>query len=115
MRSWPFADRPAVTRRDLPGDGGSAWYASTLPDDATLGSLLDDVLAAAGMQPAVPGVPRGVEATRRSDGSRSWLFVLNHTDEPQAVAAGGYDLVADATVDGTVRLARGGVAVIRED
>ncbi|HET9633038.1 MAG TPA: beta-galactosidase trimerization domain-containing protein, partial [Terrabacter sp.] len=112
--SGPLTGRPAVTRRDL-HDGGAAWYVSTLPDDATLGALLDDVLAAAGVEPATPGLPPGVEATRRRDGSRSWLFLLNHTDEPQAVAATGYDLVADTPVDGTVRLVAGGVAVIRED
>lgn len=111
----PLAGRPAVTRRAGTGSAGSAWYVSTLPDDATLGALLDDVLSAAGVEPTVAGLPRGVETTRRSDGDTSWLFLLNHTDAEQTIAATGYDLVADAPVDGSVRLAPGGVAVLRED
>jgi beta-galactosidase len=115
----PLAGRPAVTRRVLDGEGagegGSAWYLSTLPDDATLGGLLEDVLSAASVGPAVDGLPVGVEATRRSEGSTSWLFLLNHTDDEQSVPAGGYDLVADAIIDGTVRLAPGGVAVLRQE
>jgi len=111
----PLTGRPAVTRRAGDGNAGSAWYLSTLPDDATLGALLDEVLTAAGVGPAVAGLPRGVETTRRRDGSGSWLFLLNHTDTEHTVSASGYDLVADSPVDGTVRLAPGGVAVLRED
>ena len=110
----PLAGRPAVTRRDVDG-GGAAWYLSTLPDDATLGRLLDNVLAAASVDPAVAGLPRGVEAVRRSDGSRSWLFLLNHTDVEQVVSTSGYDLVTGAVVDGSVRLAAGATAVIRQE
>ena len=105
----------AVTRRPGPGGAGSAWYLSSLPDDATLGALLDDVLAAAGVEPTVASLPRGVETTRRSDGEASWLFLLNHTDAEQTVRATGHDLVADGAIDGAVRLAPGGAAVIREE
>jgi beta-galactosidase len=110
----PLSGRPAVTRRDVDG-GGAAWYLSTLPDDATLGGLLDDVLAAASVDPAVSDLPRGVEAVRRSDGSRSWLFLLNHTDVEQIVSASGYDLVTGTDIDGSVRLAAGATAVIRQE
>jgi beta-galactosidase len=108
----PLAGRPAVTRRDV-GDG-AAWYLSTLPDDDRLGALLDGVLSAAGVEPTVTALPRGVEATRRSDGDGSWLFLLNHTDAEQTVRATGHDLVSDQAVDGSVRLVPGGAAVIRE-
>ena len=37
------------------------------------------------MQGALPGLPRGVEAVRRG----GVLFLLNHTEEPAEVAAGG--------------------------
>ena len=67
------------------------------------------------MEPTVAGLPHGVEATRRSDDSGSWLFLLNHTDAEQTVRATGYDLVADGAIDGAVRLAPGGAAVIREE
>ena len=109
----PLAGRPAVTRRDV--GTGAAWYLSTLPADADLGALLDRVLSAAGVEPTVNGLPLGVETTRRSDGSRSWLFLLNHTDAEQQVEASGHDLVSDTAVAGTVTLAPGGCAVLREE
>ena len=108
----PLAGKPALTRRDV--SDGAAWYLSTLPDDDRLGRLLDDVLAAAGVEPTVPGLPRGVEATRRRSDEGSWLFLLNHTGAAHTVAAVGHDLVTDARVDG-VELAPGAVAVLRED
>ena len=74
----PLAGRPAVTRRAV--GGGVAWYLGTLPDDASLGALLDRVVDEAGVAPAaVP--PAGVEVVRRRSADGSWLFVLNHTDE----------------------------------
>src|SRR6478672_7319815 len=111
--SGPLAGRPAVTRRDA--GAGAAWYLSTLPDDATLGALLDDVLSAAGVEPAIAGLPLGVEATRRVGTEGSWLFLLNHTDAAHEVGATGYDLVADRRVDGALALPPGAVAVVRED
>ncbi len=108
----PLAGRPAVTRRDV--SGGAAWYLSTLPTDDTLGALLEEVLAAAGVGATVPDLPRGLEATRRTDGDRSWLFLLNHTDRALTAAVAGYDLVTDRAV-AQAHVAPGGAAVIREE
>ncbi|MDN5767982.1 MAG: beta-galactosidase trimerization domain-containing protein [Humibacillus sp.] len=108
----PLAGRPAVTRRDV--GTGSAWYVSTLPDDDRLGRLLDTLLTAAAVEPTVADLPVGVEATRRSSTDGSWLFLLNHTHTAQTVAASGHDLVADIPAEGSVELAPGAVAVIRE-
>jgi beta-galactosidase len=109
----PLAGRPAVTRRSI--GAGAAWYLGTLPDDATLGALLGDVAAAAGVEP-VAQVPPGVEVVRRRAGDgRSWLFVLNPTDAPCEVATSGHDLVADATVGPTLLVAPGRAAVVREE
>ena len=64
----PLAGRPAVTRRAA-GDG-VAWYLGTLPDDDSLGALLDRVVAEAGVAPAaVP--PAGVEVVRRRSTRRA--------------------------------------------
>ncbi len=46
---------------------------------------------------------------------RSYLFALNHTEAEVALAVSGRDLVADADTGGNLRLAPGGVAVVRED
>jgi beta-galactosidase len=108
----PLSGRPALTRAAA-GDG-AAWYLSTLPDDASLGALLDRVVADAGVRPAA-GVPAGVDAVRRSGERGSWLFLVNHTDEEQRVSANGHDLVSERAVGPEVVLPPGGVAVVRED
>jgi len=58
----PLAGRPAVTRRAA-GDG-VAWYVGTLPDDGSLGALLDRVVTEAGVAPAA--APPAGSRRRRS-------------------------------------------------
>ena len=94
---------PAVTRHEF--GAGVAWYLSTRLDDPAYGRLLADAARAAGAVPPQPGI----EAVRRG----SWLFLLNHSDEPVTVPAAGVDLVTGRPVDGTVEVPAGGVAVVR--
>ena len=97
-----FADgQPAVTRHTF-GEG-VAWYAATRFDPA---SLLARVCSEAGVEPALAGLPPGVEAVRRRGADGDFVFVLNHTDAPVRVE--GEDLLGG---DGTVPA--GGVAVVR--
>jgi beta-galactosidase len=97
-----FADgQPAVTRHAF-GEG-VAWYAATRFDPA---SLLARVCAEAGVEPALAGLPPGVEAVRRRGADGDFVFVLNHTDAPVRVE--GEDLLGG---DGTVPA--GGVAVVK--
>ena len=107
----PLAGRPAVTRRDV--DAGVAWYLGTLPDDASLGSLLDTVLHESGVEPVVRTSP-GVEVVRRRSDSGSWVFVLNHTDDDCQVTASGHDLVSSTDVGPTLHLSPRTAAVVRE-
>jgi beta-galactosidase len=90
-----------VTRHAF-GDG-VAWYVATRLDP---GPLLAKVCAQAGVEPALAGLPDGVEAVRRRGAGDDFVFVLNHTGAPVAVA--GEDLLGG---DGTVPA--GGVAVVR--
>ena len=106
----PLAGRPAITR--AAAGRGSAWYLSTLPDDQTLGALLEQVADAAGVVPAAD-VARGVEVVRRRSEQCSWLFLANDTAVEQTVTASGHDLVSDRPV-GPVVLRPGAVAVVRE-
>ena len=106
----PLAGRPAITR--AAAGRGSGWYLSTLPDDQTLGALLEQVADAAGVVPAAD-VAQGVEAVRRRSEEGSWLFLANDTAAEQTVTASGHDLVADRPV-GPVVLCPGAVAVVRE-
>ena len=115
---------PAVTRRGLgdadgdgDGTGGAAWYVATRLDPAGADALTGRVLSEAGVEPVVADVPVGVDVTRRRDGERSWLFVVNHTDAEVALDVTGHDLVAERDVDGAdgpLRVAAGGCAVVRE-
>lgn len=107
----PLAGRPAVTRRPV-GDG-VAWYLGTLADDDVLGPLLGRVVEEAGVRPVAEATP-GVELVRRRSGDRSWLFVLNHTDEDCELAATGHDLVTATDVGPRLRVAAGSTAVVRE-
>ena len=108
----PVPGGPAVTRSRV--GAGSATYVATRLDQRDLDRLLAEVVATAGVR-RVAQVPPGVEALRRhgEDGA-SWLFLVNHTDDPVEVACSGHDLVADRQVSGMYALAGGAVAVLRE-
>jgi len=112
FESGPLAGKPAITRRQ-DESGGLAWYVGTDLDPEGRSALLDRVLSDASVEPVVAGLPAGVEAVRRSDDGRSYLFVLNHDDRPVEVARAGTELLTG--VAGTsVTVPAGGVAVIRE-
>ncbi len=105
----PVAGSPAVTRRAV-GEG-SAWYLGTVLDPTELDVLLGDVLDAAGVHPVATGLPRGVEAVRRTSDVGSWLFVVNHTEDDVDVPVPGTDLLSGGPAS---RVPAGGVAVVRE-
>jgi len=104
---------PALTRRDLPG-GGAAWYLGTLPDDEVLDGLLQAVCAAAGVTPVAAATGDVDVVRRRHPDGRSWLFALNHGEEPATVRVTGFDEVAQEPVDGVLDLDPGECAVVRE-
>lgn len=83
-REGDLDQAPAITRRKHPG-GGAAWYLSAGFDQADLSHWL---LAAVGDSAARPVLlqspPDGVEVCRR-DGTRAFLFLINHADEARTV------------------------------
>src|SRR3972149_4059780 len=107
-----FAGGPAVTRHRF--GKGVSYYLGTALAQAGLAWFFDHVCEQAKMQNAHP-VPRGVEVTRRSDGAHTWLFVLNHSDEEVQIdlPAQSVDLLADAAVQTSLRLAPKGVAIVQ--
>ena len=104
------AGSPAVTRRILPG-GGRVHYLSTRLAGADLRSFAARVLAEAHVPTA--GFD-GVEVVRRRAGSSSYLFVINHGRATATVPAEGTNLLGSRPVTGTLTLAAGDVAVVRE-
>ena len=85
---------PAVTRH------GRVFYASAPLPPAGTRAVLAAAAAAAGVGPALAGLPPGVEAVRRGDS----LFLLNHTDAPVELVVGG-EPVRLAARDAVVRRA----------
>ncbi|MFE4518777.1 beta-galactosidase [Kitasatospora sp. NPDC056783] len=117
--SGPLTGLPAVTRHRY--GAGSAWYLSCHLG-ADVGPVLDLPLAEAGLNAELPGLPPGVEATRRhaADGT-GYLFLLNHGPEERQVPLRtpgtdpltGTDLLTGTPTGDTLTLAPLGAAVIR--
>lgn len=109
----PRPGGPAVTRATR--GAGAAWYVATWLDEDGWGALVHDLLAATGIAP-VADVDPGIEAVRRIGPSGSWLFLLNHADEPRSArGVHGRDVLADRSATGVVEVPAGGVAVVHED
>lgn len=74
-----LAGRPAVTRHSY--GRGTVWYLGTRLEPALMRTLLDEVRAAAGAVPVLPGLPPGVQATVREGTGGRHVFLLNHGAE----------------------------------
>jgi beta-galactosidase len=107
----PAPGGPAVTRNRV-GEG-HAWYVSTRPDAAGLDAILRHVYADAGITPP-SDVPDEVELVRRTGAGSSYLFVINHGDEPADVKASGTELFTSTPCAGTLIVPPGEVRVIWE-
>ncbi len=106
----PLPGIPAVTRREV--GTAAAWYVATRLDEAATEALVRRVVDEAGVKPAA-AAPPGVEVVRRVGSERSWLFVLNHSNEEVVIEVSGWDLVTEQQV-GPLTLAAGRSAVVRE-
>jgi beta-galactosidase len=106
----PLPGVPALTRRQV--GQGTAWYVATRTDPQGTAALVRQLCDEVGI--TVHDLP-GVEVVRRSGETASYLFVLNHTGTAVEVPARGHDLVADRPCAGSVKVAAGGVAVVREE
>ncbi len=108
----PYAERPAVTRRDV-GATGQAWYVSAAFDDDALGTVLDLAADGLGLGPVVPVSP-GLDVVRRGAPQGSYLVVLNPTDRAGEVHAAGTDLLTGVTAPSHT-VPAGAVVVIAEE
>ncbi len=109
-----YAGRPALTVNRL-GEG-SAYYIATDPEMNFLRSFYTKLCDDAGVRPVLES-PESVEVRRRSQRDGSFLFVLNHNPEPNAVQLpeGRYvDLLTGESRSGTVKLEGYGVLILRE-
>lgn len=108
----PAAGSPAVTRNTF--EGGVSYYVSTSLGAEGISRLVGEVAAAAGVGPVVADLPAGVEVVKRSKAGTSWLFVINHGADDVTVPVHGAELISGSAADGTLSVAGGGVAVVRQ-
>jgi beta-galactosidase len=106
----PSPGSPALTRNAF--GAGACYYVGTELDDPGFDRTIDRVLSSAGV--ATSGLPAGVEVVRRTSPDAAYVFVINHTADEALLAASGHELLADEKVDGELRVAPGGCAVVRE-
>jgi len=100
-----------VTRRGV--GAGAAWYLGTRLDPTGLDEVLGTALHQAGVDPAIEGLPAGVEAVRRRGADSEYLFVMNHTGGALIVPVEGADLLTGVPWSPETSLPGGDVAVIR--
>lgn len=116
---WTYADgltagHPAVTRHRL-GEG-TAWYVSTRLGHEGLDALLGRAAEDAGIAPRAD-LPRDVELVRRSGGTGSYLFAINHTaaDAKVPLETSGTELLTGERAAGRLAVPAGAVRVVRLD
>ncbi|MEU0805975.1 beta-galactosidase [Streptomyces sp. NPDC005970] len=109
----PLTDVPAVTRHTY--GKGTTWYLATRPDSTTLTSLLTRIRTEAGVAP-VRTAPKGVEVVRRRSPSADYLFLIDHAGHGAqvTVAQDAVELLTGKPSPGSVTLAPGEIAVVRE-
>jgi beta-galactosidase len=116
----PLQGSPAITRREV--GAGVAHYVTTFLDAPSTKRLLHGVCDDAGVATRSNtndvGAPiieaAGIETIRRRAEGASYLFVINHTDREVDVPAAGVELLSGTPATGSVHVAAGGVAVVRE-
>jgi beta-galactosidase len=107
-----YAGDPAVTRNRF--GSGNAYYVSTALDSSGMDWLLDEVCATASIH-SKSNLPAGVEFVRRSNGTQTWLFALNYSDEKVTVALDqpGYEMLSAKKLENSVQLGPKEIAIVQ--
>jgi beta-galactosidase len=109
-----YAGQPAITRNRY--GNGSTIYVGSAGDVATHAALAEWLIKQTGISAPIIA-PAGVEVTTRAEGSRRFLFVMNHTEASQRLTLDrSYrDLLNDsAPLNGSVQLAAHAVLILEE-
>lgn len=109
-----YAGRPALTVNAY-GDG-RAFYVASRNEQAFLDAFYGVLIDQLGVRRALPStLPEGVSATVRTDGGRSFVFLMNFGDAAAHLDLGReprVDLLTGAEVSGRVTLGRYDVVVL---
>lgn len=94
---------------------GNAFYIGTQPERSGIAWLLSYACVTAGVQSR--NLPAGIELLQRSNGTSTWLFVLNHSNEKVTVPLEqkGKDLLTGTEAIGSLKLEPKGVAILQVD
>lgn len=107
-----YQGMPALTVNKF--GAGHAWYVATSPEPSFLQGFLTNLCKEKGITAPIPPVP-GVEISQRTNESETYLFILNHNDQPVNVDLGtvkGMDLIVGQPVTNTVTLSAKGVLIL---
>ena len=111
-----YAGMPVLTKNAF--GYGFGYYVATRSDDAFYREYLGEICREAGIEP-VMDAPDGIEVTRRVNKSGTFVFLLNHGEEAQVMAApfAGCDLLSgnNYAAGETITLAAKGVLIIKSD
>ena len=99
----------AVTKHQV--GSGCVYYIGTIPDAALANRLTD--LALVQSCCATLDAPEHVEVSIRSHDNTEYVFLLNHTPEPQTCTIMGENLLDGKVVNGSITLPPDGVAVVQ--
>jgi beta-galactosidase len=100
-----YAGEPAVTVNAF-GEG-KAYYVASRNDERFLADFYGAIAGELGLARVIDAeLPRGVTAQMRTDGQRTFVFLLNFTREPKTVAIGGEyaDVIGGGALSGSVEL-----------
>ncbi|MDR0494927.1 MAG: beta-galactosidase [Treponema sp.] len=98
---------PVVTKNSF--GGGLAYYVGTVPCKC----LADKIISAAASDLRQFNLPEHAEAAVRVKDGAEFVFYINHTPEPRAFEAEGFDLLTGRECKGKLELEPNGAAVIR--
>ncbi|MEC0230878.1 beta-galactosidase [Paenibacillus alba] len=96
---------------------GQAWYVASSPEPAFLQGLLGNLCKEKGITAPIPPVA-GIEVTTRTTANNSFLFVLNHNDQPTSIELGdltGTDLITGEPIKNKLTLPPKGVLILEKN
>ncbi len=108
----PVAGSPAITRNEV--GAGVAYYVGTRLSPPSTNQLLAEIVDDAGIH-LPSAVADDVEVVRRSDGIRSWVFVINHSSVEAQLEIAGVELISGAVIDNLLVVPPGRFAVVRQE
>jgi beta-galactosidase GanA len=118
VATWERGDLqgvPAVTENRF-GQGKAVYYGSFFNLDAAR-YLLSRYAKEQKLSPLFADLPREIEVTRRSKGTRHYYFILNHKNEAATAHIGGgfYDLLESKEAHASVTLPPFGYKILRKE